>query len=247
MEEYKKIRYELGDISKIEDDISFVSRNIVYISSFLLEDVEEMIELGKLSFSYPVMRQVYEYIIILMALEDNVMTIDEFIKGKNETGFISELKKRVGTKQRAKVGVKKFKLFREFMDNLWVILCERTHANYDRLLIQNYEYDELLSEHQQLKLECELVYKLLSELYLVCVDVLLKKKHERDFEKQGKKLKFTSDVCICKSSTGITERLLKIPNSKTLFKERFKLIKEGYEEMKDKGRGVHNSDTGVTK
>lgn len=240
MEEYKELREELKNIKTIKDDSSFIAHNIIYNSSFLLEDCERFIEQGKMSFVYPIMRQVYEYIIILMGFDDDILSLEDFISNKNDARFISDLKKRVGTNQLTKVGLKKFTIYRGFMDNLWEILCERTHANFDRLLIQNYEYDEVLSDNEQLKLECKITYNLLSLVFLVCTDVLLGKKNNRSFDKHGKKLCFDTKVCFVESSTGILERLLEIPNSKSLFKNRFNQVKEAIVELKSYQERIGN-------
>ena|GEM_PF-6102562 len=232
MGKYKELREELKDINTIKDDRSFIAHNIVFNCSFLLEDCEKCISEGKMTFAYPIMRQVYEYIIILMAFDDGLISMDEFIKDKSEIGFIGNLKKRIGIKYRAKEGLNQFNAFKSVMDNLWDLLCERTHANFDRLLIQNYEYDEFLSKQEQLSLECSLTFKLLDVLWLVCTEYLLGKKHSIEFDKSLKKLRFNNDICFIKSANGLVERLLKIPNSESLFKNRISVIKESITEYK---------------
>jgi hypothetical protein len=209
-----------------KDSNSIIMINIAYISICLLDDCEDLINNGKLSFAYPIMRQIYEYLIILMAFDEKIISVDDFVREKFPSDFLSNLKKQIIINNTAKQGLKRTENFKLIMMNLWDLLCERTHANFDRLLFQDFEYDIALSKNKQLANESTITFILLEKLIEICINYLLCEKNTISFNFDSKKIKFDSKININRSENGLFEKLASIPNVETLFRNRFKDINE---------------------
>ena len=231
---YKEYRENIKELTLIKEDDLFIQYEILYNSSNLMEDSHKFIQNGKLSFAYPVMRQVYEYIIILLAFNYRLATIYDFAKVKTDDSFISVLKGKIWIKVIEDSGKTKGIIFKDFMRGLWKSLCERTHANFDRLLLQAYEYDTLLGKNEQLKNEAEIIHRLLDALFWICADFLMgKKTDKKDYGLlKGKKPNFEKKILYPKSNNGIVERILEIEHIQTVFSRRFIQLRDGYIEIK---------------
>ena len=234
--DYNRLRKNLiTDMMKLKDDNLFIKYEIIFNCSHLMEDVNVFINNGKLSFAYPIMRQVFEYLIIALAFDNKQTTIRDFAKVNNDDKYVFSLKQKIFTKALEDLGKDDNEVFRGIMNGLWKVLCERTHSNFDRLLMQAYEYDEFLNQKETLKLEAIIAYKLTSGLFWMCADYLSGQDNKIDYRIfTGDKPKFNSSIMISKSDLGIVERLIEIPEVRTVFKKRFIKIQEDYREIKPK-------------
>jgi len=231
--EYKDLREKIKDCISIKDDNHFIEYAIVNNCSFLLEDSYTFIQNGKLSFAYPIMRQVYEYLFILFAFDNKQTTINDFAKENSDDRYVSNLKKAVYQRALETNSMKDYSRFKSIMDGLWTTLCERTHANFDRLLIQAYEYDSTLSQNDNLKLEAIIAHRLLEAFFWVTAEHLMDSNKKRDYSIfSGKRPRYDSKIKIPKSDTGIVERLLEIPNVKSVFSKRILKMRDEYIEIK---------------
>lgn len=176
---YDEIRNELSDISNEKSDEKFVSKLILLNGTYMLEECFELIELGKSTYALPILRQLYEYLIIMMGIEEKITTIPLFVRNK-QNKYVGKLAKSIILKEKEKKeNDDKVKFFDEIMRALYSMLSEHSHANMDRLIF--FTIEKLEGKMKNILIEdIKIIFEILHKLYVTSSNLMIKTKFEVD-------------------------------------------------------------------
>lgn len=171
MEAYDLIRVKLVDFSKIEDDKIFIQYLIVEKCVSLLEFSQSMIASEKGAFIAPLLREVFEYTIILAGL-DEFVSLNEFINHDKNDRFVRRIRDKM-----EEYALKKKKdeknIFKGFTKVIYDLLSEHTHANVDNLMRFSIDRFSNVQEKDIFKDDAEMLFNVVNSLFLMAANSLL--------------------------------------------------------------------------
>jgi hypothetical protein len=177
MNHYMIMRDALGEISSIEDDKKFIQSLIVLKCMSLLNFSQELINQNRGVFIAPHLRQVHEYSVILIGLEE-VEMLSGFINQQRSDRYMRDLHKRIDSHILQNEGRAKHDLYKQFKHAIYGTLSEHTHANVDNLVYFSMTIDGDETVDSILTDDAQTAFDLVEAFFLLCVKGMLNLNYE---------------------------------------------------------------------
>lgn len=207
---------------------SLITNNIMY----LMDEAHNCINSGRSTFAFPLLRQVYEYSIIQVALAEPILSVSEFVNADiNLIGRLSEKIYGIVSRDSGRAQADRIKQYFQFIKQ---ILNRQAHANIDRLLAYTVEHDFGQCGRDYFSADAEILYELVNLFFLQSMKILYKfdiPVQTPDMSKCGLRLKqlISSDEL----PPEVFNRLMKIDSIKSRLSEKAKDICDAAKEIKE--------------
>lgn len=147
---------------------SLIANNCVY----LLNESYECITNGRSTFAFPLLRQVYEYTIIVMGLSEPIISISHFVNATSK--LVGDISSKIHGVISKKQGFDKAEQIKRYFQAIQAMLNVHTHANIDRLLAYTVESTFGQSGRDYFSADANILYSLVEINFLSTIKDLYK-------------------------------------------------------------------------
>lgn len=231
-----EIENSLTNIETVDDDKEFIVNLIMKKCTVLLKLSKDLIDQHKGAFIAPLLRQVFEYTIIVGGL-DGYISLGDFIDHYRNDQLVKKIRDRMDSQIIKDKGKEAKVLFRGYTNIIFNLLSEHTHANVDNLVrftieeYSNVDIEEVLND------DATFLYEIIENFFFLSAQQYLQIEGNIeviDYNQALSILKKSSDT---KYNNKVYDRLLKIKQIKQRYHDRWQDIKKDikkYHEDKNK-------------
>jgi GGDEF domain-containing protein len=228
---YDLIRDKLIYFNKTDDDKLFIQYLIIQKCVALLELSQSMIKGGHGALMPPMLREVFEYTIILAGF-DGFVSLNDFINHEKNDQFIRKIRNKM--ESHALKNLKDEKdVFKGFTKVVYALLSEHTHANIDNLMRFSIDRFSNNQEKEIFKEDAEILFNLINAFFLMAVDSLLELDLKAELLNKDEFLTLMNRLKPDKlESNKVYNRILSINAVKSRYVNKIKDYKEDIETFK---------------
>jgi hypothetical protein len=223
---YSNIKEKLVDIESINDDKSFIRALIIKKCVVLLEETRLLIRKNRGSITAPLLRQVFEYTIILAGL-DGFMSLNQFIEHVPNDKLVRRIRDKIESWAEKNNGRESKDIFRGYTKILFDLLSEYTHANIDNLIRFSLEEYSDSSTSDILDEDALIIYDMVKGLFIIATNQYLNLDDYYDMLDVNRSieiLKKAKQINI--EGNPVYNRILSIDAIKLRYKNKFNTLKQ---------------------
>src|SRR5690554_387884 len=175
MDKYDHVLRIIDEIDNNElSDTDFIVNQMVESVIYIFKEVNNLINENKTTFVFPLLRQAYEYIILIAALHEGLMSVGDFIYQKKQSGayknIVEQATKSILNFALVKKGKAKRDLINIFFRTVKEGLNNHTHASFPRLIRFIFETHNRESANTIASKDAEFIYKLIEMMFIPVIN-----------------------------------------------------------------------------